>query len=635
MTRNNRSPPPREKRNTDCRPRNQDGFAAELGRQIAIHGDTPAHLLKAIAKRREPHAKALITHWTQGKTKPRHPNSMRVLARIEKRYRLPDGYFRAILWPKSPRVEAVRSVTANQQHLMRWHLPQDFDARAPEKRTEILGWIERNVLTCSTDLGRFLQTTCYSRFSLRMPTICDVPAQERHIARFSQNAGHDDVRRPRKPVRIEAPARLVAELTDLVAFKRAPLGLPGYSRNSGWSQYTASLRLTTYGRMFGALTASPKSSIKGLGASRRQLTMALFVMPAFWDWYLGWRERRRGFFNTNERNDLVDAISLLRVQTGWIRQSPKIARNLLPVRGLISEADIAEVNRNWDAACDKAIAHIRGRIREVRRVMRISRDPFYPIMVVLKSDSPLALYRKIADEVERTRPDPKQFPLAAAEASRAYLVLRMEMHLGLRQRNMRELLLCQRSETPKGERFLQKCRRGELRWSELEKGWEVYIPALSFKNWDSTFFRHGPFRVILPDVARLYDYIEEYIVRHRKVLLGDFKDPGTFFVRTLRSDSSGEYNCSGFAFLWKDIIKRHGIYNPYTRRGAIEGLLPHGPHSIRDVIATHMIKQTASYELAAFALHDTPDVMKAHYCRFLPEEKSALAAKVLNKVWER
>jgi hypothetical protein len=47
-----------------------------------------------------------------------------------------------------------------------------------------------------------------------------------------------------------------------------------------------------------------------------------------------------------------------------------------------------------------------------------------------------------------------------------------------------------------------------------------------------------------------------------------------------------------------------------------------------------MIKQTASYELAAFALHDTPDVVKAHYCRFLPEEKSALAGQVLNKVWE-
>jgi len=64
-------------------------------------------------------------------------------------------------------------------------------------------------------------------------------------------------------------------------------------------------------------------------------------------------------------------------------------------------------------------------------------------------------------------------------------------------------------------------------------------------------------------VGNLYRHIWEYISRHRPALLGGFKDPGTFFVRTLRTDRDAEY-----------------------------------------------------------------------YCRFLPEEKSALAAKVLNKVWE-
>lgn len=231
--------------------------------------------------------------------------------------------------------------------------------------------------------------------------------------------------------------------------------------------------------------------------------MALFAVPAFWDWYLSWRQQRRGFFNANERNDLIDAISLPRVQTGWIRQNPLLAAHLLPIEGMISEADIADARKNWDITCEKAIAHIRGRMREIRRVMRISRDPFTPIMAVLRSERPLEVYRSIADEVERAAPDRATAPLAAAEAARGYLVLRFGMQLALRQRNMRELLLCQRGKRPKGERFLQRCRRGELRWSELDKGWEVYIPALSFKNWDLTFFRHGPFRVILPDVARL------------------------------------------------------------------------------------------------------------------------------------
>jgi hypothetical protein len=69
--------------------------------------------------------------------------------------------------------------------------------------------------------------------------------------------------------------------------------------------------------------------------------------------------------------------------------------------------------------------------------------------------------------------------------------------------------------------------------------------------------------------------------------------------------------------------------------GAIEGLLPHGTHAVRDVIATHLIKQTSSFELAAYALHSTPKVIEKHYCRFLAEEKTALAAKFLDQIWER
>lgn len=78
----------------------------------------------------------------------------------------------------------------------------------------------------------------------------------------------------------------------------------------------------------------------------------------------------------------------------------------------------------------------------------------------------------------------------------------------------------------------------------------------------------------------------------------------------------------------------YGIKNPYTGRGAIEGLLPHGPHNVRDVLATHILKQTGSYEQASYAIQDTPDMVAQHYGRFLPQDKSALAAQILNQVWD-
>ncbi|RWX20570.1 hypothetical protein EHH54_41070, partial [Rhizobium leguminosarum] len=91
---------------------------------------------------------------------------------------------------------------------------------------------------------------------------------------------------------------------------------------------------------------------------------------------------------------------------------------------------------------------------------------------------------------------------------------------------------------------------------------------------------------------------------------------------------------TSFYEAWRHAIQRYGIYNPYTGRGAIKGLLPHGPHNVRDVLATHILKQTGSYEQASYAIQDTAEMVAKHYGRFLPQDKAALAARILNQVWE-
>jgi hypothetical protein len=47
-----------------------------------------------------------------------------------------------------------------------------------------------------------------------------------------------------------------------------------------------------------------------------------------------------------------------------------------------------------------------------------------------------------------------------------------------------------------------------------------------------------------------------------------------------------------------------------------------------------VLKRTGSYEQASYAIQDTPDMVAKHYGRFLPQDKAALAARVLNQVWE-
>ena len=54
---------------------------------------------------------------------------------------------------------------------------------------------------------------------------------------------------------------------------------------------------------------------------------------------------------------------------------------------------------------------------------------------------------------------------------------------------------------------------------------------------------------------------------------------------------------------------------------------------MRDVLATHILKQTGSYEQASYAIQDAPEMIAKHYGRFLPQDKAAIAAKILNQLW--
>jgi transcriptional regulator with XRE-family HTH domain len=51
------------------------------------------------------------------------------------------------------------------------------------------------------------------------------------------------------------------------------------------------------------------------------------------------------------------------------------------------------------------------------------------------------------------------------------------------------------------------------------------------------------------------------------------------------------------------------------------GLLPFGPHSIRHVVATDIVKQTGSFEVAANVLLDSIDMVVRHYARFAPRDR--------------
>lgn len=602
-------------------------FHEALDLHMRRHREGARRLRNAIVADGDTFDYTTIRAWRRGQKQPQSAASFELMARIEARYRLPAGYFRAKLahTARATTGHQLNGVPQSERRRLIWHLPDDFDRRPRTEQEEILAWVRRVIISGSTEYRRYQSNAMRDRFALRFPEAeraCGVNDVTSSIGAHAVQSARD------------APDHLRSEMLALVSFKTSTLTPPGYQRNGVWGSETALQKIEHLGLMLGALGSSPDGRVQGAGVPLKNLTFALLVFPAVWDWYLQWRERRRGFYTKWEVDMLRLAIAVTRKDLGWLRQSPELRTRLAELPGLVSVADIATAAEDWSAACERMHAHGLMRAKEIDRVARVHRDPFEPILPILESDSPLASYRSITEEILRRMPDGRRYPKSAAESVRSFLMLRFGLHLGLRQKNLRQLLFKTRGEDVTPERLLEARRRGELRWNDRDAGWEVLIPASAFKNARSSYFFQKPFRLVLPDLGSLYAYIEIYLQRHRRRLLGGADDPGTFFVKTMKVTSrDAAYDQNTFYEAWRLIIQRYGIFNPWTGRGAIKGLLPHGPHNVRDVLATHILKQTGSYEQASYAIQDTPETVANHYARFLPQDKAALAAQVLNKVW--
>ncbi|WP_238538997.1 hypothetical protein [Novosphingobium sp. AP12] len=610
------------------------GFPEALNLHIKRHGESYYQLHKALVHTGEKFTSSTLKSWLAGKRSPGSADSLLILARIEGRYRLPAGYFKAKL-PHSRRVSqlaGIDGISKAEQRRLAWHLPDDFAERSRREQAEILDWIRTVVISGATDYRRYQAKAMRDRYGVRFPALTGRRAQA--VRNQPANDGLEVAAEAGRGGP-DAPPQLLAEMRELIRFKTATLTDVGFQRSGVWGGETTAQKIEHFGLMFGALAASPKGAVAGLGVPLGQLSFALLIFPRVWDWYVQWREQRRGFFTLWEADMLRNAMAMVRSETGWIRQHPELANRLAPIAGLVSEDDVAVAKSDWGGACERLHVHVLTRVKEVERVARVHRDPFEPILPILEAPSPVAEYLKIAEEVLKHRPDARRHPRAAAEVTRSYLILRLGLHLGLRQKNLRQLMVCPKAQQSRTERQLETLKRGELRWSDRDQGWEVLVPSAAFKNAHSSFFSGKPFRLVLPDLGGLYDHIDMYLRQDRALLLNGADDPGTFFVKSAKATSrDAAYDQNTFYEAWRLITQRYGVFNPYTGRGAIRGLLPHGPHNVRDVLATHILKQTGSYEQASYGIQDTPDTVAKHYGRFLPQDKSAMAAQVLNRVWE-
>ncbi|ETI58566.1 hypothetical protein C100_23195, partial [Sphingobium sp. C100] len=356
-------------------------FHEVLALRIERHGDTAWHLHKAIVGPKDRIDRKTIVRWVAGTKVPRSVSSLEILGRVEKRYGLPVGYFASKL-PHTGRAADGRlklgDMTSAQRRRFAWHLPADFDRRSLKERREILDWVQRVIISGATDYRRYQRLAMRQRYAIRFVDLDHiqpyVPAELEEEREGEDNL--DDVEIELAAANRRAPRALAEEVAHLIQFKTATLTEIGYQRNGVWNERTALQKVDHLGLLFGSLAASPDGPVAGLGVPPSKMTMAMLVFPAVWDWYVRWRERRRGFYTIWEVNMIQLALALSRADTGWLRQRPDLASRLKPIAGLLSSEDIDAAKADWNATCDAFYHHGMVRARELQRVAKVHRDPF-------------------------------------------------------------------------------------------------------------------------------------------------------------------------------------------------------------------------------------------------------------------
>ncbi|TCM52598.1 hypothetical protein C8J36_10842 [Rhizobium sp. PP-F2F-G48] len=276
----------------------QDALAYHMRR----FGETYWQLYRAIIRLGETFDETTLLSWIKGERAPRSLASFEILSRIEKRYRLEPGYFKAKLphQSRSPQGHDLHDISPAERRRLAWHLPDDFGSLPHTKREEILNWVRRVVISGSTDYRRYQAAAIKQRYAIRFPGVTyGGGSLSPRAPSLLMNNGQDAIETFDDPDLlsgvVDAPPRLAMEMADLICFKTSTLTAAGFQRNGVWGEETASQKIEHLGLMFGALAASPTGMVKGRGVPLGHLTFGLLIFPGVWDWYLQWRERRRGF----------------------------------------------------------------------------------------------------------------------------------------------------------------------------------------------------------------------------------------------------------------------------------------------------------------------------------------------------
>lgn len=137
------------------------------------HGDTVRHLFRALDSQGDASEQRTLMKWCTGKLVPRTMQSLAVLAKVERRYRLPEGYFKSKM-PNRGRAtygHSLEGISAHERRSLAWHLPDDFVSRSKAEQDEILAWVRRVIITGSSDYRRYQAEAMKQKYAVRFEAL--------------------------------------------------------------------------------------------------------------------------------------------------------------------------------------------------------------------------------------------------------------------------------------------------------------------------------------------------------------------------------------------------------------------------------------------------------------------------------
>jgi len=298
--------------------------------------------------------------------------------------------------------------------------------------------------------------------------------------------------------------------------------------------------------------------------------------------------------------------------TGYLFHNPP---KIVPIPGLITPEWILKATSNWPATMEKLNTALTAMITNISRAALVVRDPWLPIEKLLDLDEPMAPLYDALKAMAKNRPDHRGDLLAMARHDRDLVINGLIVHTKLRRKHF--ALFTWRADNT-----------GSIRY--VKERWRIVIDRIVLKNTNTTAVPgDGPLEIELdPEDPVLYDALQRWI---GKPQVDGIEETGSS-RRLMHGDNSGHWLFPGVVpgsaivdntvdDVFRTLIAIYVAECPWRGTG-IKGVIIFGEHAVRDLAATQVLKKTGSYELAANAIYDTPDMVKKRYARLLSIEKS-------------